>query len=251
MDSDPLSDSAPPRSSATPDGLSVLADPRRPIPDAARLPVVLVHGLLTGPWFLASLRHRIKADRRPAICYSYTSRWRDIPDNAERFARWLNARGPGPYDLVGYSLGAVIIRWAVAHHDLPRIRRVVMIGPPNRGAILADKLHDLLGPFYRLIYGRTGLQLQRGSRGLAENAGQIHAEIGVIAGGTGKPRGYNPWIPGDNDQTVAVEETILGGMKDFVLVSSRHTLMPFSREVAEYTLRFLRSGRFRLPPAEM
>jgi hypothetical protein len=37
----------------------------------------------------------------------------------------------------------------------------------------------------------------------------------VIAGGTGKPRGFNPWIPGDNDQTVAVEETILEGMKVF------------------------------------
>jgi len=230
---------------------SVLSDPSRTIPDAARLPVVLLHGFYTRGFFLWPLGRFLARDQRSPLYFDYPSRFRDIPANAERFARWIRDRGPGPFDVVAHSLGAIVLRWAATHHDLPRLRRVVLIAPPNRGSHMADGLSRRLGPLFRLIYGRTGLQLRRGRRGLADEAGIPAAQIGVIAGGVGSPRGFNPWLPGDNDMTVAVEETILGGMKDFVLVHHRHTPILWARDTAEYSLRFLRTGRFRIPSLDV
>lgn len=230
---------------------SVLSDPSRPIPDAARLPVVLIHGLFTKHFILWPLGRFLARDKRPPLYFDYPSRFRDIPDNAERLAHWLHAHGPGPYDVVTHSLGGIVLRWAASHHDLPRLRRVVMIAPPNRGAAIADILSKRLGPLFPLIYGQTGLQLRRGLRGLAEGAGLPSAQIGVIAGGVGSPKGFNRFIPGDNDFTVAVEETVLSGMKDFVLVQHRHSPMLWARDTAEYTLRFLRTGRFRIPSLDV
>lgn len=235
-----------------PDGArSVLADPARPIPDAARLGVVLVPGLFMPRAVMWPLGRYLKRDRRPTFYFDYPSRLRDVPDNALRFARWIERQGPGPYDVVTHSLGAIVVRWAAAHHDLPRLRRIVMIAPPNRGALIADRLHRRLGPLFTLIYGRTGLQLRRGKLGLAERAGVPNAQIGVIAGGTGSTRGYNPFLPGDNDFLLGVEETILGGMKDFVLVNHRHSPILFARDTAELMLRFLRTGRFRIPALDI
>jgi len=226
---------------------SVLSDPSRPIPDAARLPVALIHGLYTRGLIFWPLGRALARDQRPPLYFDYPSRFRDIPDNALRLARWFQTQGPGPFDVVTHSLGAIVLRWAATHHDLPRLRRVVMIAPPNRGSILADTLCRKLGPLYRLVYGRTGLQLRRGGRGLAQDAGLPKAQIGVIAGGVGSPKGYSRFVPGDNDMTVAVEETILGGMKDFVLLQHRHSPLVWSRDTAEYVVRFLKTGRFRVP----
>lgn len=230
---------------------SPLADPNRPIPDAARLPVVLIHGLFTGRWLWWPLIRALRKDQRTALAFGYRSRWHDIPTNAERFAQWLNSQGSGPFDLITHSLGAVVLRWAASHHSLPRLRRVVMIAPPNRGASITDKLEHRLGPFFPMIYGQTGLQLRRGARGLAEMAGGLNAEIGVIAGGTGSPRGYNPWISGDNDQTVAVEETVVTGMKDFLLLPHRHSALVFAPDTFDAALRFLKTGRFRVPSLDL
>src|SRR5690606_1560533 len=112
---------------------------------------------------------------------------RDIPDNAARLAEWLRALEVEELDVVTYSMGGIILRWAAAHHDLPRLRRVVLIGPPNRGAFMADWLDGRLGVLYPAIWGRAARQLRRGARGLCERAGPLPSatEFAVIAGGRG------------------------------------------------------------------
>jgi hypothetical protein len=42
-------------------------------------------------------------------------------------------------------------------------------------------------------------------------------KIGVIAAGTGMRFGFNPFIPGDNDDLIAVFEMRFNGMHDFIL----------------------------------
>ena len=49
----------------------------------------------------------------------------------------------------------------------------------------------------------------------------------------------------DHDGTVLVEETRLPGAKDHIIVSTSHTGMLFSTEVAEQAKWFLRTGSFR------
>src|SRR5690606_37247050 len=133
---------------------------------------------------------------------------------ALRLAEFLRARQLTEVDVVAHSMGGVILRWAMNHCEMPRLRRAVLIASPGDGAWLAGELHRRSGPIYPLSFGRAGLQLRRGEQGLCGLAGDLAmAEMGVIAGGNGTPRGMPRFLPlpGDNDGTVMVDETISPG----------------------------------------
>jgi hypothetical protein len=72
-------------------------------------------------------------------------------------------------------------------------------------------------------------------------------EFGIIAGGRGGERGYNPLVPGDNDGVVSVASTRLAGAADFAVLPALHTFMMNDAKVQEYTLRFLQHGYFVSP----
>jgi hypothetical protein len=61
-------------------------------------------------------------------------------------------------------------------------------------------------------------------------------DFGILAGGRGDGRGYNPLISGDDDAVVTVESTRLAGARDF-------RVLPDAK-VQEYTVRFLNEGHF-------
>jgi hypothetical protein len=64
----------------------------------------------------------------------------------------------------------------------------------------------------------------------------------VIAGGKGTAAGYNPWIAGDDDGTVAVSSTRLPGAADFMTVPTLHSFLMTDEAVIAATGRFLRTG---------
>jgi hypothetical protein len=68
-----------------------------------------------------------------------------------------------------------------------------------------------------------------------------NAEIAVIAGGTGR-RGYNPFLPGDNDGIVMVEEARLPGAQ-FRIMPCLHTFLPSQPAVRQAALGFIGTGR--------
>ena len=73
------------------------------------------------------------------------------------------------------------------------------------------------------------------------------AQFGIIAGGRGGPRGYNPLLAGDNDFLVDVASTRLPGAADFVVLPVSHAFMMVHPLVQQYTLRFLETGHFISP----
>jgi hypothetical protein len=206
------------------------------------IPPLLNTRYVMGPLYL----HLRRAGYSPRL-FHYPSWCRDIPENAQLLAVYLRGLGEPTVDVVAFSLGSILLRWAVNHHELPVLRRVVLLGPPNQGSAMAEWLSLKLGPAFPAIWGRAALQLRKGSHGLADRAGLFpqNTEVGIIAGGLGTSRGFNPLLPGDNDQTVAVSETVLSGMADFALVRSSHTLLPILPRPRALTLRFLQTGRFR------
>jgi hypothetical protein len=71
-------------------------------------------------------------------------------------------------------------------------------------------------------------------------------DVGVIAGSMGMGLGrFFADLAADHDGTVLVEETRLPGAKDHVVLSTSHTGMLFSAEVAEQAAHFLTRGEFR------
>ena len=129
----------------------------------------------------------------------------------------------------------------------PAPHRIVMLGPPNNGAMIAKRLHGT--GIFGLVTGRSGEALGGNWDQLVGNLATPPCEFGIVAGGTGDGRGLNPLLPGDDDLVVRVEETKLRGARDFLLVPFRHSQMLSETAVQEAVLRFLRNGQFRVDGA--
>jgi len=220
-----------------------------PAPGADALPpVILLHGILLTRHTLWPLMWRLRRRGRRVWTIPYQSTLHDIPECAHRVALRLKALGIREFDAVTFSMGGIVLRWAMNNEAMPRLRRVVMIGPPNSGSHTADTLHRWLGPVFPLVWGAAGLQLRRNPQGVAGRAGLLPgAELGILVGGSGTPRGLpNPFrIPGDNDGIVGVEESIIRGMKDIVQVNASHRTIYLRGRTAELAHTFLEHGVFR------
>ncbi len=165
--------------------------------------------------------------------------WRRLPDIAQELAGRIESLADqtgDTIDLVTHSYGGVLARAVIPHAP---VRRLVMLAPPNHGAQTAEIARRLIpvhevgwDPFAQVLPGIPA-QLPRGT-----------AEVGIITGGTGTSRGFNPVLDGDNDQTVRVEEARLDGVSHFVVVPVRHTFLPGNKEVQRLTLGFLADGEF-------
>ena len=70
-------------------------------------------------------------------------------------------------------------------------------------------------------------------------------ELGVIAGdkslGVGRLLAR---LPRPNDGTVALDETPLEGMQDYLVLNTNHMGLMLSREATDAVISFLHSGRF-------
>ncbi len=209
-------------------------------------PVVIIHGLGVHPWIMSVLAWRIRRGGRRAHLVGYNSYHVSMPQIAQRVSRKVRRLGHSEIDIVAHSMGGIITRYILNHTPMPRVRRIVMIGTPNRGASLATTVIERLGPVGPGILGEVLYQMRHGDKGLAARVGLLEGiEFGVIAGGNRTKSGMRSWIKGDNDGIVAVAETPLEGMRDFVHVPVSHTMQLVDRRVAEYALHFLEHGRFR------
>jgi pimeloyl-ACP methyl ester carboxylesterase len=125
-----------------------------------------------------------------------------------------------------------------------RLKRFVMITPPNHGSLVALQAAAELGPLSSLA-GPPVQELGRQWETLESRLATPQFEFGIIAGGRGTASGWNPVLPGDNDGTISVSTTKLTGAADFVVVPITHTAAIENETVLQCTLRFLKHGYFR------
>jgi len=123
-----------------------------------------------------------------------------------------------------------------------RIRRFVMLAPPNQGSQFAGFFAD--NGLFRLVAGDSARQLGKEWEKLAGKLRTPPCEFGILAGGWGDGNGLNPLLPGDDDGTVTVESTRLAGARDFAVLPVRHSKIVKDPTAMEYTLRFLAHGHF-------
>lgn len=143
--------------------------------------------------------------------------------------------------LVTHSMGGIVVRHRLAQGVPPRLGRHVMLGPPNQGSEVVDKIGGW-APF-RWINGPAGNELGTGPDGPA-SLGPARIETGIIAG-RWTINGINSlMIPGPDDGKVAVEHTKLDGMKDHIVLRTAHPFLMRNRDAIALTIRFLRTGSF-------
>ncbi|MHC5211077.1 MAG: alpha/beta fold hydrolase [Planctomycetota bacterium] len=206
--------------------------------------VVLLHGLARSRATFEDMEERLVGAGYGVAGLSYPSTYRSLAEHADQLETVLDGvDGVSRVSFVTHSLGGLVARETLSRDSGWRGRiatgRLVMLAPPSRGSRLATELADFL-PFEALA-GPAGQELALEH---ARNIPLPTCSFGIIAAGSGDGDGYNPWLPGDDDGIVAVEETRLDGAADFLLVSGLHTFVMQDREVIEAVLHFLATGRF-------
>jgi pimeloyl-ACP methyl ester carboxylesterase len=216
---------------------------KRKLPPMSGKAAICIHGITRSSKTYYAMRPALEKDGYIVVGFDYPSTRIDIQQAAGCLNRVIQSLdGVEQIDLVVHSLGGLVARaWFKDHHD-PRIKRVVMLGVPNRGAEMADLLRK--NSAFRLIMGPAGQQLVTGDKGTIAKLPVPPCEFAVIAGGRGAD-GYNPLVAGDDDLIVSVESTRLPGAADFLLVRAIHTFLLSNPEAVEATVRFLDTGHFR------
>lgn len=135
---------------------------RDPAPAAAKLPVILVHGVLVndGVWFMMR-RHLAKQGVGPIYTLNYGPPYGDI----EHFAEQLHVKiesvcastGAARVVLVGHSMGGLVSRAYFRQRGRARLEKIITIGTPHHGSVLA-----------RLAFGRCLAQMRPGNAWLEE-----------------------------------------------------------------------------------
>lgn len=214
---------------------------------AGRDLVLLLHGLGRTKGSLARLAAALGAAGYEVAGLSYPSTRRGIAGHADRLARLLDAlEGTQRVSFVTHSLGAMVVREALSRAgDWRRriaVNAAVIIAPPNRGSLLAERLTRmaplawLAGPSVRDLTG-----------GAAAKLPAPPVPFAVIAGARGTATGYNPLLPGDDDGVLAVAETRLDGARDCLVVHQIHTYLANHPETIAAVLAFLKYHRFAAP----
>ncbi|MCK6505524.1 hypothetical protein L6R53_19365 [Myxococcota bacterium] len=165
--------------------------------------------------------------------------------HAARLLRALSdAHGGRPVDLVTHSMGGLLARAALA--EGAPVHRVVMLAPPNQGAWMAERVRRIL-PVHHLGWDPLAPLLPGAPAVLPEEIEGV--DIGILTGGTGDPRGFWPFVPGDNDGRVRVIEAHLAGARELRVVPFGHATIMARRAVLELVEGFLREGCFPPPAA--
>jgi pimeloyl-ACP methyl ester carboxylesterase len=206
--------------------------------------VVLLHGIIRSSKSMRKMRAPFEEAGYTVFSFDYPSTQADIPSAAEYLHSVLESlEGIREINFVVHSMGGLVVRAYLKEHEDKRIKRMVMLGVPNLGANLADRVQKV--GLYRLVFGPAGQQLVSAPNGLIASLPAPEFEFAIIAGARGTLNGFNPLIPGDDDGTVTVNSTRLPGAADFITVSCLHSFLMGDDDAIDCSVRFIRSGRLR------
>ncbi|HMO04814.1 MAG TPA: alpha/beta fold hydrolase [Kiritimatiellia bacterium] len=224
--------------------LFLLAANQIPAVESAPEGVILLHGLARTTRCMEPMAEALRAAGFIVVNQGYPSRSTSISNLTAYLDRALDdpALATCPrIHLVTHSMGGILVRLRLTQGIPPRLGRHVMLGPPNQGSEVVDKIGDW-APF-RWINGPAGQELGTGPTGPA-SLGPARLETGIIAGRWTINGGNSLMIPGPDDGKVSVERTKLDGMKDHVVLRSSHPFLMKNREAIALTIRFLQTGSF-------
>lgn len=201
---------------------------------------VVLHGMWDYPGATRKLAHALEAQGWAVANLGYPSL--RLPLAAHGAAAALAAQalaedGAETVDFVGYSLGGLVARTAMARAVSEGWcpGKLVLIGSPAQGSAFARRFRRVLG--YKTVTGPCGPDVT--PEGAAAIPPPVTKDVLIIAGGTGK-HGFNPLLHGDNDGLIAVAETRMPGHESgFRLVRSIHKNLPVQPATISACVSFL------------
>ncbi len=142
---------------------------------------------------------------------------------------------------VAHSLGGILVRQYLTEQQLSELGRVVMLGTPNQGAGIVDKLQGWPGFAW---LGPSAREIGTGQESIIPSLAPVDFELGVIAGDVSiNPLGF-ALLGEANDSVVTVASTRTEFMSDHLVLPVIHNIMMRNNEVIDNTIHFLKTGNF-------
>ncbi|QDU25428.1 Alpha/beta hydrolase family protein [Anatilimnocola aggregata] len=224
-------------------------------PPPKKKAVITMHGLIRSRDTMEGIgAYLAKEGDYEWVNIGYASTRRTVDQHAESLAKIIaGLDGVEEINFVCHSLGNIVVRRYLGEASAaepkwkpdPRIKRLVMLGPPNNGAELAKRFKG--NKLVAMVLGSSGKLLAGEWDVVSTRLAVPKCEFGIIAGGNGTDAGAHGLIAGDDDAVVAVAETRLPGACDFRVVNLLHGQLMNDPQVRNYTLNFLQKGCFEAP----
>lgn len=215
--------------------------------------VVLLHGLWRTSASMAKMESALASEGYIVLNCDYPSRKQPIEQLSVAVVGGALAderlRGCSKVHFVTHSMGGILVRYYFASRKDERLGRVVMLGPPNKGSEVVDRLRGWW--VFRKANGPAGLQLGTGKHSLPNRLGPVPFALGVIAGDCSINWINSCMIKGRDDGKVSVESTKVEGMQDHLIVHTTHPFMMKNRRVITSVIAFLEFGQFRRRGTEL
>ena len=220
-----------------------------PLPVFAQDCVILLHGLARSASSLDKIEQALKP-RYKTVNVDYPPTQHNIQSLAQQYIppAVKQCRGSEKIHFVTHSMGGLLLRQHLSNNKIRPLGRAVMLGPPNKGSHVVDKLKSLTA--YEAINGPAGMEMGTQDGDAPQQLPIANFELGIIAG----TRSVNPilsiLLPNPDDGKVSLEHTKLEGMQDHISLPVTHTFMMNNEAVIEQVLWFLRKGEFKRVDAD-
>jgi len=211
--------------------------------------VVLSHGLLRSAFCMLTLQRELtKRGFKRVVRYAYASSRATLAEHGAAFAEFIESLPlKSKLSFVGHSMGNIVLRAAVgqwqregdSHSVLSRMHRVVMLGPPNQGAMIAKRLAQT--KVFEFVAGPGAMELGPHWDTVEAKLGTPPCPFAIVAGDRSRDYGWNPLVDGPSDYFVAVEEAKLLGASELVVVPVVHGFLMSNPRVINFTSDFLNS----------
>ena len=141
---------------------------------------------------------------------------------------------------VTHSLGGILVRYYLKNYSVQNLGNVVMLSPPNQGSELSDLTTSISVKWP----GPAGGQLSTEESSWVRNLGEVNFTLGIIAGNFSTNWITSWMINGQDDGVVAVNDTKVEGMTDFLVVPEKHFRIRKLPIAMQQTIYFLQNGKF-------
>ena len=200
--------------------------------------VLLLHGIWMRAAVTRTLAERLGSAGYRVLRIDYASVQAPFSEHFSMLDRAMGEQRAAVH-IVGHSLGGVLAMHYLLQRPQSPPGRLVCLGSPLRGSLLAQRLERAGLAKFGLGHARAALTQPlpdwQGSREVGVIAGTLALGMGMLLGPLNEPC----------DGTVAVRETQLPGIREHLTLRVSHTGLLYSKRTAEATVRFLRNGSFK------
>lgn len=208
--------------------------------------VILLHGMCRTAKSMMPMERALTDAGYRVVNLGYPSRTASVEalsdDAITRALTECDNGNAAKIHFVTHSLGGILVRSYLSRHSITNLGRVVMLGPPNQGSEVVDKLGGWWT--FKKINGPAGGELGTGKDSTPNRLGAANFCVGIIAGDRSINWINSALIPGKDDGKVSIARTKLAGMADHVVLHASHPYLMRNKEAIRQTIYFLRNGKF-------